>query len=1369
MASSRYDYYTLLQTYLPDNSSQQISPQDVRFVLTDLVESIPNFITDRELSALNLASPDIRSTRFGDFALDNNTYNEDNSAFGYYTLSANYSGVRNTALGSYALGCNLYGSDNIALGFTSSAGNLSGSGNVALGNYTLRNNKYGHFNIAIGHGAGALIRQNDNYKFFLGAYPVSSGDLCTTCPQESGFTHLMYGELDTLRLGVGVKTLHDKATLQVSGNASPSTDKVGNLGHPYYMWGNAYIASGLGYSSDSDFIISRVIKSPPHAFSLDRLATFTSDSKIGFGSMLPSGSYGLMTVGGNILPSLDKQYSLGHPDLKWNGVFGNIIVSGTAQFNVLSWLEKTECYYQCKTLHLASSGLCGDDIFDSRICGYLSDEGVDGAGFEVHTSGSDYRRDYRFIYRSPDQDLSCLEQDNVYSRSRWESNISIGVTNGNHLQTQRVLSKNNLSLVSQSGCLGAFIRPNRITFGREPLISSGNSEFNFIAGSGFSKSNIAHGSGLTIKDRFLSRNGTTGFDVSYIDAQDVLVSGRQSDRFVISSVDANNRDILTILRSGAIGISNANGGPFIPQTIFNIQSVSGCDARLTAYGLSQVSLQMLAQINLPVSGFEIQYQPRHPAITALNADGPSDNNILVDFSIISPSGASGIKEGAISIAENNFVGMGTTRFGATRLFSPNAPLTIRHNSSLSGTVSLAAQSVSPVATVGYGKIYVKPVAGLEQLYFMDDTGNEVVVSPGLFEQNLYVDDKANTYGGNTPNSRPLGVNVNFNAAYGHKSLAAITNGSGNVAIGSAEDLTTGSLNVFVGHRVAKGVVSANRNVVLGADQFNSTGGGNNNIAIGHGNANDSTSALNNMILIGSGLNTNLADNVFQLGFGSSPILTGSLGGGSRNINARDASLSVWSDLNNQELRLFHNKRGTRYVSNVLVKDTIYTSTDVNYAGLMSFQFADSNNLTRILVDFDHKASSLAVTPNFNIPSPARPFVGVSGDIRLLGAMRFADGTFLDTANVNAILNFYDLPDALTISNQFTTANSYMALSVPSGGNHVVGRITLQSLADFVGSGFAAVSNNCNHIWSNAENNIDKLNNSASVFIGCNVAVGATGWKNSVMIGTEAGKGATTPNTDLATDTACIYIGYRAGMETDQTDNTIAIGTNAGYNAYNSSDSIYLGVNAGIDMHGDHNIGIGTNAIRGSGASSIGTKNIEIVAGLLDNQRLLFASGNLNNRLNIQNTIAGDTLKQKISIGHATLDPDAPLSVRRNSILVPAHGENNFIQTWWCNGSRVAYIDCAGNFYGGTMGGGGGGGGSSVSGVIEGIARNIINAPLSATSPTSGIVDIKDGSWNTYTSVWVVNKDKTLTIPSGAYVQAVGINGTYRPQWVSCSG
>lgn len=1361
MSSSRNDYYLLLENYLPDNGSQLISPQDIKTVLVDLVDSIPNFITDRELDTTNIGGFDYRNTRIGDLALYYSytnplTYNEDNTGLGYSALRANYSGIRNTAVGSYALGCSLYGSENAAVGFLSCGGNLDGSGNVAIGNYTLVTNKYGDFNIAIGHGAGNSVNPSSEYKFYVGAAPIS-----VECSGTS-FPHLMYGDLKSLRLAIGSEnTLHELATLQVSGNASPLVDTSGNLGHPYMQWGEAFIASGLNYSEDQNFVISKTNRTAPSGFSLEKVATFSSGNKIAFGDTLPSGDFGLVTVAGNIIPSQDKEYSLGAPDLKWNGFFGNIIVSGTAIINDLEYTTKTECLYNCKTLHLATSGLCPDDIFNSTVCGYLSDEGLDGAGFEIHSSGATYLRDYRFIYRFPDQTLSCLETDSNYARSRWESNISIAVSSGNHIQTQRVLSKDNLSLVSQQNCFGAFIRENeRFTVGNQALISSGTDFVNFVRPSGFSISRIAHGANVTVTDRFLSRNKTRGFDLSYIDANDVSASGQVLDRFIIRAVDDVNRDAIVVLRSGVgtVGISNFHGA--IPQTIFNVQSSSGCDARFTSSSYGKVNLQMLVNNNIPASGFEISYFPT-VGLVGNTPDTIDQNKPIIHFSMFTPSGSQVFKKTAMSIAANNFIGIGTTRLGENALFSPNSPLTISHSGSISGTIAMASQSISPAPTVGFGKIYVKPSGFLTQtqcLYFKDDNNTELRISPHINEEFLYADENGNTYAGKTPVFKPLSNNVTFNTAIGYRALYSLNIGSGNVSIAAAENLSNGNSNVFIGRNTASGISSANRNVVVGAQQFNFQAGGNNNIIIGIENANNLVSQLNNAILIGSGLNTNLSDYSLNIGYNSDPVLTGSLGGGSRNLNVRNASLSIWSELNDQELKIVHNKRNNRYVSNLIVKDSI--NSDEN-DGFLSIQFADANNFTRTLVDFDFNAPIYSIPHNFTAPDPVRPFVGISGDINVLGAIRFADGTYLESATViNGTLNFCNLPDALSLSNDFNTQNSYLALSVPSGASCAPGKISLQSLSDFVGSGFASVSNNCNFVWSNAESSIDKVKNSNSVFVGCNVATAATGWKHSVFIGSNAGTNAQTPNVGLATDTANICIGYNSGADSDNTANLISIGTNAAYAASGSQRSIYIGSNAGMDHNGNDCIGIGFHALRGDSSVQNGVNNIEIVAGLLNNQRLMHGSGNLSNRLNIQNTIAGDTENKRISIGHATLNPDSVLSVRKNNII-PGHASINYIQSWWCDNVRVAAIDCNGNFITSPT--------NENALTIEGVMTQPIVAPIDPSSPNSGIMTIKDASWNSIGTVHIVNKDPTLNIPNCAYVVATKINGTYRPTWVSCTG
>jgi hypothetical protein len=171
----------------------------------------------------------------------------------------------------------------------------------------------------------------------------------------------------------------------------------------------------------------------------------------------------------------------------------------------------------------------------------LNDNGLDGAGFIVHSSGGDYQRDYQLIFKPPDiNNSTCLETDTPYSRSRWNSNISIEIEDGRHLQTQRIVSDDKLSLVSRSGCYGLFMRQfepsgTRLFFAEESHIDKSYStgqDVNFISRSGThigSDGNpsgydytVMYGtvdSGVKVTQEFASRISTSrvGFSVVYHD------------------------------------------------------------------------------------------------------------------------------------------------------------------------------------------------------------------------------------------------------------------------------------------------------------------------------------------------------------------------------------------------------------------------------------------------------------------------------------------------------------------------------------------------------------------------------------------------------------------------------------------------------------------------------------------------------------------------------------------------------------------------------------------------------------------------------------------------------------------------------------
>ena len=415
---------------------------------------------------------------------------------------------------------------NTAVGFNSTAGNTTGSGNTAIGSLSLQTLRDGSFNIAIGHGAGSHIPKDHSYRFYLGVDPIDSGYDCDSMINTSGAVPLMYGDLQERILAVATQSIHPHGTLQVSGDITPSHSGEFNLGNSSRPWS-----------------------------SMNEVIHFSgSPVKVGVGTSTPSGDQGLLTVAGNIVPDINGSRSIGWSDgtvngrkLLWDGYFNDIVVSGNAKINDLQYHTINECLYDCKTLHLATSGVCDDaglGFHNDAVCGYLNDESVDGGGFVVHSSGYDYQRDYRFLFRNSDPTIKCLEIDNHFSRSRWQSNISIEISSGCHFQGNRVLADHGLSLVKQSGCYGIFTRSehpsgDKTYISREEHIGAYPTfkDVNFIANSGThlgSDSNpsgydysVMYGtvdSGVKITQEFSSRIKTTsgkrGFSIVYHDELD---------------------------------------------------------------------------------------------------------------------------------------------------------------------------------------------------------------------------------------------------------------------------------------------------------------------------------------------------------------------------------------------------------------------------------------------------------------------------------------------------------------------------------------------------------------------------------------------------------------------------------------------------------------------------------------------------------------------------------------------------------------------------------------------------------------------------------------------------------------------------------
>ena len=663
MIKSKSELVSNINSELSDNSTGAISPRDIRHNLIDIIDSVHNLVTDKEVNTLNFGTPDTTSVRFGEESLaklDLAGYSTSgNTAIGYAALQNNYQAIRNTAIGSYALNCNVHGYDNVGAGYSSLAGNTTGFANVGVGAYTLNNQKTGDFNIAIGHGAGYYADKNTNYSLYIGAHNVDSSYICDN-PEGSGLTPLMYGDMQNNRLGINTRGLHAYGVLQTSGNITPSETISYSLGHPSYKW----LDVNTQEVSCSSIVFDNAI------------------------SQLITDTDGLL-VSGNILPFAHNNINLGSSSRRFDNIFVRTL-------NADSGVISTTTNYINKTLYLASSGT-------GPFVGYLDESGVIGAGLEIRVSGLD---DPAFVY---DSDGSVCGG----TFRRWKSNIGIEIESGEFLRAT--------SFVAPSACMGLHYHSGQLfsstrqTFDNDIFNIAGTGHINFIADSGTSDtgytiSYIAEESGIDISQRFLYRaagrnleNGKdrlSGFVLTAYDEYGSAVSSDSNvDRFVISSFDnsSNPTNSLVLMKNnengGVLCVNNFTDGDntlAVPKTIFNVRSNTNATARITSEtsGDTKTRLQLMGECNDEADGLEFQFS-RTNHFGDINIYQESGK---VNFIRLEPSGTNNQNKHGVGILTDSG--------------NINAMLTIGNSGYTSAAISLYTNPSNAAATSGYGKIYV---------------------------------------------------------------------------------------------------------------------------------------------------------------------------------------------------------------------------------------------------------------------------------------------------------------------------------------------------------------------------------------------------------------------------------------------------------------------------------------------------------------------------------------------------------------------------------------------------------------------------------------------------------------------------------------
>lgn len=890
----------------------------------------------------------------------------------------------------------------------------------------------------------------------------------------------------------------------------------------------------------------------------------------------------------------------------------------------------------------------------------------------------------------------------------------------------------------------------------------------------------------------------------------------------IENGQSDVREAVTILRnggtasqSGLVGITNATyssstGVPTLPETIFNVQATGDSNIRFSSgpSKLYRSNLELLGNGNSRASGLHISYNPSLDDAFIVNAgygsefcvDPDAVDNPVADFSLIRPSGSNGAEFSHITISERGYIGIGLTRVNNNRILYPHAPLTVAYSCaghSDSGTISMHEQASAPTTHSDFGKIYVKPysVGGRTQaLYFKDDGGFEtnLVLSQDLeptdsLDGLIYGDAFGNTYGGSyTPASRAGDSNTRHNTYYGYAAGFYLGN------TGQAQ------CNTLIGYLTGSGLQpTSNNNTVIGCNSLKNYTNANGNILVGDNNlSNDSSTqdgSIDNVILIGRDLYKNDLpnDGTLAIGFGTSPLIVGQLES-NRYLTINDAYFSIFNN-NSTEFKVetTYDNTFSRHTYNINI-------IDYNRGGLsngednLKFNFLNSNNVTNTLFTLDPRGTPLTNFPSYQAPSPTRPFAQLDGDFKLRGAIRFQDGTSLSgladfelvptagTSGVNKlfqssnntnyfVLNYSSLNLAGSVSNDIRTDNTFVAVQIDGTNSSKVGKISLQGLADYISSGTSSIGENCNVLISNPENelNVNTAANARSVMIGCDVAFGCSGQYNSVMIGSYAGANSTVSNPSLTTPFNNIFIGPSAGEGSNNTSYAVCVGTSAGKNSDNAQECIFIGSSAGLDSTLTNSIGIGKNALRGgTSASEGGTGNIEIVAGLNDSERFFYDPANLalSNRIAINKTIAGRLDRRNISIGDARLTPTAPLEARYSDSVGhssnPTIGSKKIVQTWYCNDSLVAYMNCDGHVVNNT---------TSINPLfVEGKTTTSLAKPTGINDPKTATLAVYENGTPTGSTVTITSRDQNLgPISSNTYVVAIKLGSEYRPVWISC--
>lgn len=1123
------------------NNTRKLTPEDLRRNLINIIDSIQIIPEDENLVSNNLSTPETRNTRVGIESLDSNMLSgQDNTAIGFHSLYSTYTGDYNTSIGSYSLGCNIYGDDNVSIGYKSLEANTQGSQNVAIGTHSLRNNKFGHNNIAIGAYAGYYIGENESFKFYLGSHNINSQYTCDHT-DGSGLTPLLKGDLLNNILIINSNDINYDGKLQVNGNIVPSTrllenDDPGNLGSLNYPWKKLFISE-----------------------------IWNSGNISIHNSIIPSGSIDIGTSGNAI-----------------NNIYTNSLnVEGLATINSLHYNDVTNSQFVDKNVYLASSGT--NPVYGSTNP-YLTDEGIDGGGIIIQSSGISYRRNYSILYRQPNLDYSFAT--NAFEKASWESNISFVLLDGRFLRTSKIIHPDNIDIFKFDPSGYGISLSSTIIIGNSGDRNSASSwsnigNFNQVFSNNYYSSNIyGTGSGLSIDRNIYSRysgtlSGIYGFKEKYEDN----LSGVASRYSINGYSNSSFKSIFIITRdTGLLGFSDVSSN-FVPVTSLNIYTSGNSLFRNSSEnGLS--SIQLSVRGNVLNSGLEISHN---------NFSNKSTVSIYKDS----------IKNDLLILES------GLSTF--------NTPISILENS---GSVSY---------TTGYASLIIKPVSSpnkSQTIVLQDDQGRQfdlTTSSGNIFtDEFVYIDSKRNTLVGDLPYDTKEKIFASGgyeNTSLGYQSVSGVLSGSGNIAIGykSGDLIASGNNNILIGNKLTS-TSSLSNTFLLGKDSGN---------ILAYGFMGSSP-----FLGVESKLEISKKDNVEKVEIvqeqNDTIIRKKRLSG---SIGDPEVALPINKIPGNEIL-------GDKPTSSLyfdFVGNTTHRLLELNASGSLTSAYSFTNTKPYATLKGDLNIyGSLRFTDGTSISTGS----GLSNSLNAGSGISISSLSGINTINL-------DVSKLSTSGSSIT--NDTNVITEISG---VPKRTPVSQFSQFLNyenpQMFFPCSGGYNLVLSN-NTAVYHSRHCNTIFVGEEAGDDANGFTNSIVIGTQAGQEAYFNNTyNLSVDIASIFLGYGAGRKSKNADNSIFIGPSAGQHSEGCDNSIFIGNSAGEFSRSEKSVAIGDNTLE----NVVGENNLEIVPNKEDFNRII--NGTVSNKMNIGGIVAGDMCAGRVSVGGgARVFPSASLEVSAN--------------------------------------------------------------------------------------------------------------------------